>query len=121
MRPHPRRAATDPSRPEAWGTDDRSGFIGNHKNLRWQFEWAGHGLVNKRVLVYEDMLDEPQRQLGAMVLPPDPTPIMNARVEQYDIDEEPVSTRVTMDGRVRIVQPVGTFPSMRIISVNGNL
>lgn len=121
MRPHPRRAATDPGAPEAWATDDRSGFVGNHRNLCWQYEWAGQGLVNKRIAVYEDMLDEPQRQLGSIILPPDPVSVQDALPEQYDIEEEPVSTRVTMDGRVRIVQPVGALPSMRIISVRGNL
>lgn len=87
MRPHPRRAATDPSSPRAWATDDRSGFVGNHENLCWQFDWAGTGLVNKRILVYADELDVPQRQLGTIILPPDPPSIMNARVEGYAIDE----------------------------------
>lgn len=87
MRPHPRRASTNPSSPRAWGTDDRSGFVGNHENLCWQFDWAGTGLVNKRILVYPDELDVPQRQLGTIILPPDPAPVMNARPESYAIDE----------------------------------
>ena len=87
MRRHPRRAAVDRTSPRAWATDDRSGFIGNHENLRWQFDWAGTSLVNKRILVYEDELDKPQRQLGTVILPPDPPPIMNARPEPYAIDE----------------------------------
>ncbi len=120
MRPHPRRAATDPSSPSAWGTDDRSGFIGNHRNLRWQYEWAGLKLINKRILVYDDMYDEPQRQLGTIVLPPDPLPVMNARVENYAIDEEPVSTRYTMDGRVRVTKYL-PYPQERIVSVAGNI
>lgn len=76
-------------------------MIGNHENLQWQLEWAGTGLINTRVLVYPDEYDMPQRQLGTIVLPPDPTPIANARPEAYLIDEVPVSTRVSMDGRVR--------------------
>ena len=83
MRPHPRRAATDPSRPQGWGTSDRSGFINNHRNLCWQFDWAGSQLINKRILVNPDELDTPQRQLGTIFLPPDPVPIMNARPENY--------------------------------------
>ena len=122
MRPHPRRASTDPSSPSSWATDDRSGFIGNHKNLRWQYEWAGLKLVNKRILVFDDTYDEPQRQLGTIILPPDPLPVMNARPENYAIDEEPVSARYTMDGRVRtIMAPGETYPLERIISVPGNL
>ncbi len=120
MRPHPRRAATDPTSPDAWATDERSGFIGNQQNMRWQFEWAGLKLINKRLLVLPDMYDEPQRQLGTIVLPPDPMPIMNARPENYAIDEEPVSTRYTMDGRVRVTH-YRPYPQERIVSVPGNL
>lgn len=120
MRPHPRRAATDPSAPEAWATDDRSGFIGQKANLRWQYEWAGLKLINKRILVFEDEYDQPQRQLGTIVLPPDPLPVMNARPENYSIDEQPVSTRYTMDGRIRVVS-YAPYPQERIVSVPGNL
>lgn len=87
MRPHPRRARTDPTHPQAWGTCDRSGFIDNQKNLQWQFEWQGTKLVNQRVLVTPDMYDKPNRQLGTIILPPDPVSIVNARPEQYPIDE----------------------------------
>lgn len=87
MRPHPRRARTDPSAPRAWGTCDRSGFVANQKDLVWQMEWAGTQLINKRVLVAPDMLDKPQRQLGTIILPPDPVSIANARPEQYYVDE----------------------------------
>lgn len=87
MRPHPRRARTNPLSPRAWATDDRSGFVGNHQDLCWQYEWSGTGLINTRVLVYPDQLDIPQRQLGSIILPPDPPSILNARPEQYAIDE----------------------------------
>jgi hypothetical protein len=87
MRPHPRRARTDPQSPRGWGTDDRSGFVGNHQNLQWQMEWGGLKLYNKRLLVYPDMYDTPQEQLRAIVIPPDPQPIMNARPEGYSFDE----------------------------------
>ena len=33
------------------------------------------------------MWDEPQRQLGTIILPPDPVSIPNARPEPYPIDE----------------------------------
>ena len=120
MRRNPRRARTDTSSPRAWGTSDRNGMISNHEDMVWQFDWAGSRLVNKRVLVSHDELDVPQRQLGTIILPPDPPAIMNARPEQYAIDEYPVSTRYTADGRVRVVQ-YGPYPIERIISVTGNL
>ena len=122
MRPHPRRAETDVSSPRAWATCDRCGFITNHYKLSWQHEWAGTDLVNRRILVCEICLDAPQRQLGTIILPPDPTPVMNARPEQYDIDEQPVSVRYTMDGRVRIIFGHGAaYTIERIVSVPGNL
>lgn len=120
MRPHPRRAETDPSSPRAWATCDRCGFITNHYKLSWQFDWAGTQLINKRILVCESCLDDPQRQLGTILLPPDPMPIMNARPERYAIDEEPVSTRYTMDGRVRVVS-YRPYPVERIVTVQGLL
>lgn len=87
MRPRPRRVSVDPQSPRAYGTSDRNGMINNHHNLVWQWDWAGPKLINKRILVSPDELDKPQRQLGTIVLPPDPVPIQNARVEPYAIDE----------------------------------
>lgn len=120
MRPHPRRARTDSSSPEAWATSDRAGWIGNQRDLKWQLEWAGTKLINKRILVYEDEYDTPNRQLGTLILPPDPVPIMNARPEQYAIDEQPVSARYTVDGRIRVTM-YAPYPQERIASVGGNI
>lgn len=121
MRPHPRRASTDPSAPEAWATDDRSGFVGNHKNLRWQFEWAGLKLINTRVLVYDDMYDQPQRQLGTIVLPPDPMPTLNARPENYAIDEYPVTALAVESGSVLVLDGRFPHPVEIILDVAGNI
>lgn len=87
MRPHPRRARTNASRPEAWATDQRSGFVLNQRNLQWQYEWQGTKLVNQRILVAPDMLDKPNRQLGSIILPPDPVSIQYAMPEPYPVDE----------------------------------
>lgn len=120
MRPHPRRAQTDPTSPRAWATSDRTGWIGNHCNMQFQYQWGGTRLYNTGVLVNPDELDVPQPQLKAIILPPDPPSIRNARVEQYAIDEQPVSTRYTMDGRVRVVSYT-PYPVERIVTVPGNL
>lgn len=101
MRPHPRRARTDPTSPRAWARSDRSGFLGNHENLQWARDWRGNAIVNLRILVWESELDVPQRQLGNLILPPDPEPIMNARPEQYYIDEW--TYRETQDGTQRLL------------------
>lgn len=105
MRPHPRRARTNARSPRAWGTSDRNGMIGNHENLVWQKDWSGTQIINKRILVHPDELDEPQRQLGTLILPPDPVSIVNARPEQYAIDEQ--TYRITQSG-VRRLQMDGT-------------
>ena len=55
----------------------------NHDRLQWQFDYAGAGLINKRILVCSPCLDTPQNQLRAIVLPADPVPILNPRVENY--------------------------------------
>lgn len=98
MRPHPRRARVDASSPRAWATSDRNGMISNHEDMSFQYDWAGTGLVNKKILVSQDELDIPQRQLGAVILPPDPMPILNARPENYAIDEASSQPYTTEDG-----------------------
>ena len=112
MRPHPKRARVDPRAPAAWATDDKSGFVVNHRDMVWQRQWAGTQLINTRILTHPDFVDQPQPQLRTIILPPDPPSIMNARPEMYSIDEEQ-DTRVTMDGSVRVL--MGTInPSTRV-------
>lgn len=111
-RPHPKHTQTDPDSPHAWATDDRTGFVVQHDDLCWQYEWAGTNLVNKRILTHADYLDEPQRQLGTLILPPDPPSIMNARPENYLIDEI-TSTRILMDGSVRVLMQQGPAPEAK--------
>ncbi len=104
MRPHPRRAGVDPDnlRDATWSTDDRSGFILNHRDMRWQYAWAGPQLINLQLLVAPDMYDIPQEQLRTIVIPPDPAPIFNLRPEPYTIDE--TDWRSTNDGDIRETQ-----------------
>ena len=98
-------------------------MVGNLRNLKWQHDWRGSHIINTRVLVHEDELDIPQRQLGTLVIPADPIPLINARPENYSIDEQPVSTRYTLNGLIRvIVSPKGQpFLSNRIVTTPGNL
>lgn len=87
-RPHPKHAFVDVEAPDPWSTSDRSGFIYNHSDLRFQWEWAGPQLINKRLLVGPDEYDKPQEQLRSLVLPPDPPVLFNARPENYTMDED---------------------------------
>jgi len=77
------RASVSTKNPRAFGICDRCGFLYNHYRLQWQFDYAGAGLINKRILVCSPCLDTPQNQLRSIVLPPDPIPIENPRVQDY--------------------------------------
>ena len=124
------RARTSASSPQAHAICDRCGFRYNHVNLKWQFDWAGASLVNKRLLVCNSCYDEPQQQLRAIVIPADPVPIQNPRIEyfvnaetnnratsgQNTIDPTtgiPViggNNRITQDGNSRVTQQTGEPP-----------
>jgi hypothetical protein len=122
MRPHPRKTETDPFSPRAWATCDRCGFVSNLYKLSWQYDWRGAKLDNVRILVCEECYDDPQRQLGFVFIPPDPLPEINARVELYALDEQPISTRYTMNGLIRIaMQERMGRQAMRIVNQGPDL
>ena len=77
------RASVSTKNPRAFGICDRCGFLYNHDRLQWQFDYAGAGLINKRILVCNPCLDTPQNQLRSIILPADPVPIENPRVQDY--------------------------------------
>jgi hypothetical protein len=59
----------------------------NFVDLQWQYEWRGAALQNTRILVCNRCLDTPQQQLRSIIIPRDPEPIVNARVEPFSADE----------------------------------
>src|SRR5262249_28275742 len=68
---------------QSFGICDRCGLQYTHATLRWQFEWAGSELTNRRILVCDSgCMDVPNPQLRTAILGPDPLPIQNARPEQ---------------------------------------
>jgi len=81
------RARVDPDSPRPFAVCDRCGFLFNHHDLAWQFQYQGAGLQNKRILVCENCRDRPSQFLRTIILPPDPTPVFNPRPEFYSIDE----------------------------------
>ena len=87
------RAQVSSSNPRAFAICDRCGFLYNHHDLKWQYDYRGRSLANLRILVCSQCQDDPQPQLKPRIIPPDPVPIENARVEQYKSDE--VDIRVT--------------------------
>lgn len=77
------RARVNSRNPQAFGVCDRCAMWYNHADLRWQYDWAGASLINKRILVCDSCYDEPQQQLRAIALSADPIPIINPRTEPY--------------------------------------
>lgn len=101
-RPHPRRARTNSQHPESWATCQRCGWICNLVDLSFQLEWRGTQIQNTNLLVCSECTDDLQRQLGTIILPPDPVPVMNARPENYPIDE--IWPRLLQGGQPRYLQ-----------------
>lgn len=107
MRPHG-RARVSARNPRAFAICDRCGFLHNHVNLSWQYDWAGASLINKRILVCDRCLDVPQQQLRAIVVPADPVPIQNPRIQDYataESDYRTTSGQNTIDPRTGIPVP----------------
>lgn len=124
------RARISPSGPQAAGVCDRCGFVYNHIDLQWQFDWRGATLQNTRVLVCDRCNDDQQQQLRAIVIPADPVPIMNPRVQDFvaasttrrttsgqdtvdfwtGIPIPGDDTRITQDDRTRVPQQTGEPP-----------
>lgn len=79
------RASISPTAPRALAVCDRCGFLYNHHNLKWQYQWVGPRLQNLKLLVCDGCLDVPQEQLRTLLLPPDPVPIPDPRPENYAV------------------------------------
>lgn len=104
------RAKTDAKNPRAFGVCDRCALWYNHDTLSWQMDWAGASLINKRMLVCRTCYDEPQQQLRAIVVPADPVPIQNPRVESYawdSIDRRQISGANIISPKTGIPVPLG--------------
>jgi len=103
------RAKASSTNPEAAGICDRCGFVFQHNTLQWQYDWRGAALQNIRILVCNSCLDVPQDQLRAIVVPADPTPIMQARVQDFrqaETDYQTVTAPPIIDPTTGIPIPV---------------
>lgn len=125
------RAQTSSRNPRAFGVCDRCAIWYNRDQLNWQMDWAGASLINKRILVCNICTDTPQQQLRSIIIPADPTPISNPRVEPYawdSIDRRQVAgyntvspttgipvpqgdTRITENEKTRVTQQTGEAPN----------
>lgn len=91
---------------------DRCGFRYNLIDLSWQVEWRGPILQNIRLLVCRPCYDTPQENLRTIVLPADPEPVMNARVQDFvgaETDYRSVSLPVVIDPATGIPIPSTTL------------
>ena len=123
------RARVNATSPSAFAICDRCGFLYNHRDLHWQYDYRGRSLANLRILVCETCEDTPQNQLKPRIIPPDPVAIPNARPERYRQYETnnritqgntvdfwtglPVQggdNRITENGSNRVTQMTGAAP-----------
>jgi hypothetical protein len=102
MRKHPKYARVNPRSPDGWATDMRTGFVVNAKDLIEEGQWRGLKVMKTGTLTTKKFIDKPQRQLGTLILAPDPVALKNARPEQYPIDE--IWPRLTQNGQPRYLQ-----------------
>lgn len=96
------RAKVDPSHPVSFAVCDSCGFWHNINELKWAYQWAGVELQNLRFLVCDICWDQPQPQLKTRIIPPDPMPTLNARPENFLVDD--YDYRVTEDGDIRVTE-----------------
>lgn len=112
-RPHG-RATVNTTNPSAFARCDRCGFIYNHKDLKFQFDYRGPRLANLRILVCKPCYDNPQPQLKPILLTADPIPVMNARPEDYTYAN--TDYRITSDGATRVTSGGDGFNGTGTIS-----
>jgi len=87
------RARTSATSPQVHAICDRCGFRYNHSDLRKQFDWRGAALADIQLLVCPRCYDVPQQQLRAIVIPADPVPVQNPRIQDFVTAES--NTRFT--------------------------
>lgn len=112
------RAKTSATNPQAHAICDRCGFRYNHAELKWQYDWRGAMIQNIKILVCDTCYDTPQEQLRSIVVPADPTPIINARTQDFETAEtnyQTVSAPPVIDPGTGIPIP----PSVILQTQNG--
>jgi len=112
------RASVSSRNPRAFGICDRCGFLYNHDRLQWQFDYAGAGLINKRILVCDPCLDVPQNQLRSIILPADPVPIENPRVQDYQFAET-TTIAVSQGAQTDPTTGIPIYPTVSLVTEDG--
>lgn len=106
------RARISSRSPAAAAVCDRCGFVYSRTDLHMQHDWRGTALQNLYILVCDRCYDTPQEQLRAIVVPADPMPIIQPRVQDYTAassDLRQVSGANTVDPITGIPVPGGAI------------
>lgn len=118
--PKPKYARVDTRNPEAWAQCDRCGFWRNMSDLVWQDAWAGQHLYNTGALICRDRCyDIPNEQLRTIILPPDPPPVLNARVPDFAYEEQ--VPLIAQNGIGGINPPWGAGPELLLSDQAGEV
>lgn len=94
------RASVDAEHPVAFALCDRCGAWRNRDELTWQFDYRGNALSNLRILVCSERSrcnDAPQEGLRPVIIPPDPIPVKDPRIEFFAYSEDPNNTGITKE------------------------
>lgn len=81
------RAYVDPDAPDTIGICDRCANLWHLRDLQFQYEWQGPNYQNTFLRVCPDCMDIPNPNLRTIVLPPDPEPVYNVRVPNFELME----------------------------------
>ena len=117
-RPQSKYVVVDPNNPSGAAQCDRCGRWWQLSTLSWQMEWAGVSLYNKRVLVCRLFYDIPQEQLRTIILPPDPPPLKNPRVPDFDYEEQTV---ILTQFAGPMEPPWGAGPMLALVEQSGEI
>jgi hypothetical protein len=82
-RPKGKHVRINEDNPDALGICDYTGFVFNRIDLVRQMEWRGNALVWTGFYVGRPYLDVPNEQNRPPILPPDPVPIREPRIMQF--------------------------------------
>jgi hypothetical protein len=117
VRPHG-KARVNPNSPDAFGECDLCGRLWNLIDLQWNYQWGGNKLYNTRSLRCRECLDVPQEQLRTIILPPDPMPVLNARITNFAYEEQ---TPIIMQFAGPRNPPWGAGPALIMADQSGEV
>lgn len=85
--------------------------------------WGGQRLYNIQVLVCDRCYDIPQEQLRTIILPPDPPPVVNARVPNFAYEEQIplIGQQATPPASFASTTPWGAGPELLLCDQSGEV